>query len=82
MFIILKSANKNGYLLQIRKESGAIDHVTIDPENLYNFLMDLEFQCDLKNEKFIFLMDAKIKSFVADRLETLAKNYTNKSNDA
>jgi hypothetical protein len=78
MIITLKSAHEGKMKLQIRRKTG-FEYKDIEIENLYNFLMEQEFICDYHQEEFIFLMDDKMKNYVAERLENLAKHHNNKS---
>lgn len=79
MILTLKSVQDGSYTVQIKKPYGDMEYKKIEPEKLYDFLMAYEFYCDANKYNFIFLIDAKIKKYVAEWLENLAKNYNNKS---
>ena len=80
MIITLISAQEGLIKLQIRKKTG-FEYKEIELEKMHDYITAMEFHADSNQEEFIFLMDDKMKKYVAARLEILEKQYT-KNSDA
>jgi hypothetical protein len=77
LIITVKSAEKGKIKLQIRRKTG-FEYKEIEIEKMHNYITAMEFVADSHQEDFIFLIDDKMKSFVAERLENLAIEHNKK----
>jgi len=70
MKITIVSAHEGKIKLQIRRKTG-FEYKDIDIEKLHDYLMQQKFIADHNQEEFIFLINEKMKSFVAERLKEM-----------